>query len=76
MSVCKLESQWQTVHYLACPMGILKCLKFPPLISEPWVCAEESKSEHAQDRFLATVAEGVVHGVYKIVTQFWCNTTT
>ena len=48
-------------------MEVLKCLKFPPLISELWGCAEES--EHAQLNFRATVTEGVVHGVYTVVTR-------
>ena len=46
---------------------VLKCLKFLPLILEPWACAD--KSEHVQMNFLATVTEGVVYGVYKAVTR-------
>ena len=63
MSVCKLASQWQTVHYIArlTDVSVVFCSKFLPMISELWVSAGESKH-------LATETEGVVHGVYKAVT--------
>ena len=38
---------------------VLKCLKLLLLNSEPCACADE---------FLATVTEGVVQGVYKVMT--------
>ena len=57
-SVSDLASQWQTFHYLESPMEVLNSLKFPPLISVPWVCAYE---------FPTTVTEGVVHGIHKVV---------
>ena len=41
-------------------------LKFPALISEPWVCTDTS--EHGQ-KLLATVTEGVFHSVYKVVAE-------
>ena len=48
---------------------VLKCLKFPPLNFVPWTCADNSEHAHCADEFLATVAEGVVHSVYKVVTR-------
>ena len=57
MPVCKLASIWQTVHYLARPMDVLK---FPPLTLVARACTDE---------FLAMVTEGVVHSVCKVVTR-------
>ena len=39
---------------------VIKCCKFLPLNLELWACA---------DKYLATVTEGVAHGVYKVVTR-------
>ena len=49
-------------------MEILKCLKFPPLNFVLWACID--KREHAQMTVttLTTITEGVVQGVYKVVT--------
>ena len=34
-------TQWRTVQFIGRPMQILKCLKFPPLNLELWVCTDE-----------------------------------
>ena len=51
--------QWRKIHYLTRIVKVLKYLKFPTLNLLLWACADE---------FLAMVTEGVVHGVYKVVT--------
>ena len=65
MPVCDLASQWQTIPYLVHPTEILKCFKFPPLISVPCASAYD---------FLDKVTEGVVHSCDSII--FWCNTAS
>ena len=52
------------------------CSKFPPLNFVPRACRRRMRA--CADEFLATVTEGVVHGVCKDVTQvvFQCNTAT
>ena len=45
-ALCNLASQWQTAHYLASPMEILNCLKFPPLISAPGAYTDNSAHAH------------------------------
>ena len=53
-------------------MEVLKCFKFLSLKSVLWACTD--KCEPCIDEFLTMVTEGVVHGVYKVMTQ--CNTAT
>ena len=65
--VCALVIQWQNVHYFVRPKEVSKCLKFPPRNFVPWACTDEFK--HVEMNFFVTVTEGVVHGVYKVVTQ-------
>ena len=48
-------------------MEVSKHFKFPPLNFIQWVCTDEL--EQAQMNFLLWVTEGVVYGVYKVVTQ-------
>ena len=40
LAVRELASQWRTIHYFTCPSEGLKWLKFPPLISVPFACAD------------------------------------
>ena len=47
------------------PTEILKCLKFPPLN----LVDMHRRIRVFADEFLATVTEGLVHGVYKVVTR-------
>ena len=63
-SIGKFASQWRTVHYLAHSTGVLKCLKFLPLNVGMY-----RRMRACTDEFLAMVIEGVVHSVYKVVTQ-------
>ena len=44
-------------------MDVLDCLKFPPLISVPWACADDFYE------FLTMVIEGVVHSIHKVVIR-------
>ena len=55
-------TQWPYVQYLACSTEVLKCLKFPPLINLTMSGIDDFFF------FFATVTEGVVHIVYKLVT--------
>ena len=54
---------------------VLKCFKFPPLNLVLWACPDEFENA---DEFLATVSDGVVHCVIKVVIQsiFGFNTAT
>ena len=45
-SICKLASQWRTIHYLVCPMEVLKSLKFLPLISKLGAYADDIAHAH------------------------------
>ena len=47
----------RNVHYLTCPIEVLKCLKFLQLNLVPWACT------------LAMVIEGLVPSVYKVMTR-------
>ena len=56
------------IHYLAHPMEVLKYLKLPPL-NMYGNLGMHRRMPACTDEFLATATEGVVHGVYKVVTQ-------
>ena len=45
-----LVNDKQTVDYLARPVEVLNCLKFPPLISVQWACTDNVV--HASINFL------------------------
>ena len=61
--VCDLLTQCRNVHYLVCPMEVLKCLKFQQM-------------NLSEGEFLAMVSKGVVHHVYKVVSQSSFGVTT